>query len=75
MKQITLTSPYGGRYDAAYGAPHDAGAECLGRFVMRWAFFGIGMWWIWSALDGSHALAWLIGLGLAFAMARKDLCA
>lgn len=48
-----------------------ADEECLGRFVMRWAFFGILMWWLSSAI-GLHGLAWLIGLVMAFAMVRKE---
>jgi hypothetical protein len=64
MKQ-TILNPY-------YARPEAADAECLGKFVMRWAFFGVLMWWIWSWLGWSHAIVWVIGLGLAFSMVRKE---
>lgn len=44
---------------------------CLGRVVVRWAFFGVLMWWLSTAL-GFHAIAWPIGLVLAFAMVRNE---
>jgi|HubBroStandDraft_3_1064219.scaffolds.fasta_scaffold362894_2 hypothetical protein len=75
MKQTILNqSPrYTYRNDSFVTAGPEA--ECLGKIVVRWALFGVMMWWLWSAFAGLHAFVWLIGLGVAFAWARKELCA
>lgn len=74
MKQTILNPPhlyYDGDDPFVTGGPE---AECLGKMVVRWALFGVMMWWLWSALAGLHALVWLIGLAVAFAWTRKELC-
>lgn len=74
MKQNIL-NPYHSAYPETVCASGDTrDGDCLVGFVMRWAFFGLLMWWISSAL-GSHAIAWLIGLAIGFALVRKELCA
>ena len=71
MKQNILTSQITSAWRSATNREADH-AECLGWFVLRWAFFGLGMWWIWSAFGWSHGIAWVIGLVMAFSMVRKE---
>jgi hypothetical protein len=74
MKQITLNPNFPGPDAALYSAGDAAEGGCLAGLVMRWAFFGLVMWWIWSSF-GSHGFAWLAGIAIGFALARRELCA
>lgn len=73
MKQNILNPAYR-LVSPGTGTPAETeGGLCLTGFTMRWALFGILMWWISSGLGWSHAVTWLLGLAIGFAMARKEL--
>ena len=66
MKQITLD----------YTQPIADEGPCLLGMAMRWALFGLMLWWLWPS--GSHAFsghifAWVIAITMAFWMLRQDL--
>lgn len=67
MKQNIMLSN-GTASEAAYGT-------CLTGFTMRWALFGVLMWWLSSighSHGGSQMMTWLIGIAAGFALARRD---
>ena len=72
MKQTILNPSYTIQDAGGRDVADSPDGPCLSGFVLKWALFGLAMWWLWSA-TGLHSMAWLIGLAIAFIVVSKEL--